>query len=101
MKVLAKLDPTSLRCPRPTGFCFKVATAGKGGGRVIQYRLYNGNLIGFLGPECRLVYVRKKAHVFRGGRAATDLAAQKCVLYTRNPGGKDPAVIYKKADLKK
>lgn len=98
-KITARFDPGTLRCPSRSkaGWCYKVVAAGPKKGFIVQYRAREGLLIvGHLGPGCRMVYGGKKASVFKT-RQAADQVAQKCILFARNPAGKDPERIYKVA----
>lgn len=96
----ARVSFDGFRCRRgraqSTSFCFQVKKAEEK--QIVEFRLSDGKRIGYLGKNCRMVYDRKKAVLFRGGPAATDTAAQACLRFMQKPGGKDPAVIYRRAN---
>lgn len=84
------------RAKSGASFCFQVKKAEKK--HIVEFRLPDGKLIGFMGKDCRMVYDRKKAFLFKGGATATDQAAQACLRFMQKPGGKNPNVIYRRAD---
>lgn len=78
--------------------CFVPRPVRKNGKRhVAEYHISSGEKIGFLGPRCTAAWKRKDAVSFPS-KAATEFAIFSCELYVRNPGGKNPDRIYKRAE---
>lgn len=77
-------------------FCYQVKKDGKG--HLVEILLPGGRRIGWFGKDCRMVYQKRNAFKFKGGPLAADMAAVACLRFTQKPGGKDPAVIYRRAN---
>lgn len=97
----ARINFEGHRCKRGRAkgaapFCFQIKKAEKK--HIVEFRLPDGKLIGFMGKDCRMVYDRKEAFEFKGGAPAIDRAAQACLRFMQKPAGRDPNVIYRRAN---
>lgn len=100
MKQKIRIRPCQKGGKPEKGFvlCFVARPARKKAKRhVTEYHTISGEKIGFLGPRCTASWTRKGASSFPGKKAA-EFAVNACELYVQNPGGKNPEIIYKKAE---